>query len=171
MTHATTLRTSWPSKSLPWLIPTVLVSAPRDSTIVVLTPWIEDVVVSVPKCDGDRPLCGSVKLSLLLEWLGRAHNKKFVLYVRDDQLRPTLNYRLRPIAGSAHPYVSLRGIALLHAKLLVTDSVVVETSANLLTNSLYRNLELVSVYSNPENSAVRHVGRFFAAHSLTLPGR
>lgn len=156
----------WSSKSLPWLIPTFFLTAPPDGQIAVVSPWVENVNVQVHLWDGRCPLDGGVSLLSVLQWLHVEKNLRFAFFIRADQLLPTINQRLTPIYTATSAFADFKPIADLHAKILVTDALILETSANLLTRSLYRNVEVVNVRSNPFGNTTMFVRDFFGRHGV-----
>ena len=162
--------TSWPSRALPWLVPSLLLNAPLGRPVVIVSPWIEDVMLIVPACRGLQTslLQGQTRLSMFLDWLNKHHGKRVALYVREDQLAPTINYRLMPLVRSLSKVLRVHGVDHLHGKMIVTDAVVLETSANLLTASLHRNVETASTRRNVEADAERFVRSYMRSNNASV---
>lgn len=162
--------TSWPSRALPWLVPSLLLNAPLGRPVILVSPWVEDVTLCVPACHGrdGRLLHGNIRLAAFLIWLAENHSKRVVLYVREDQIVPTANYRLVPILRTLSHVLLVHGVDHLHGKMVVTDTVILETSANLLTASLHRNVETASTRRNIDSDAVRFVRSYLRSNNAIV---
>jgi hypothetical protein len=119
------------------------------SDIVLVSPWVEDVILRPPLFGTKehaytRP---EIRLSELLLRLARDYGMRIHLIVRerDGRLAGAIRPLLREKAESLH----VREVPHLHAKLVVTEAFVLETSANLLRTSLFRNVELCRLVANP----------------------
>ncbi len=150
---------SWSSKALPWLIPSLLLTAPPNSSVVLVSPWAEDVPLQVYTWVGrGGRLEGEQPLSAVCCWLAAERGIRFMLVVRD------LDERARGLAGAARNCMEVRTLPDLHAKLIVTDRWVLRTSANLLARSLERNIEALDLAPNPRGDALmflrEELGRF-----------
>jgi hypothetical protein len=157
----------WSSKALPWLIPSIFLTAPQRSRIAIISPWIDNVQLMPYKWEGSTKLTNPCRLSEIMKWLNRESEIKFIFYVKRDQLEPNLDYRLKRVYAETSHFSDFRGISNLHAKMVVTDNVVMETSANLLTYSLYRNVETLQISRNTYGTVDAHLKSFFIQHGVT----
>lgn len=158
----------WSSKALPWLIPSLFLKAPKGGTIIIISPWIENTRLQVFRWEGSSTLEGMVHLTEIIQWLYYERNIHFALYVREDQLQPSMNYRLASIYREVSGITDFYGIPALHAKLIITNSLVLETSANLLVSSIYRNLESLTIHPNEDKDAKIFMKRFLIRHGLLI---
>lgn len=135
-------------RALPRLIPQLLLLARPGSEIAIVSPWIDDVTLHPPLFGHgvDRHVQSQIRLSRLLLHLARYYNLRFTLIVRDQDRRfrraVALLERLQPDA------LTVRAIPYLHAKALVTETFVIQTSANVLDTSLFRNVESCTLLPN-----------------------
>jgi hypothetical protein len=159
---------SWPSRSLPWLLPSLWLNAPLNRPIVLISPWVEDVKIIAPVCVGRTTIGGMVRLSILMDWIAKHHGKRFVIYVREDQLFPSVNYRINPLMQATQSFTEFLGIKNLHGKLTATDTVVLETSANMLTASLYRNIETATTRSNPDSDSLLFINKYLRQNDAVI---
>lgn len=155
---------SWSSKSLQWMIPGIFLTAKKSSKIVIMSPWIDDVELLIYSWNGREQLAGNVLLSNVMKWLHRNRNNHFLAYVRTDQLYPRINPRLNRVQSRASSALEVRDIQYLHAKLLITDAMVLETSANFLTYSIHRNVESLYIRKNPLQNASAFAQDFITRH-------
>jgi hypothetical protein len=151
---------SWPSRTLPWLLPSVLTLAPQSSTCIFVSPWVQDISLKVGKSFGlTSNLDDQVSLSALIRWLHNEHSKRFFLYLRADEIEKNLP-RLRAFREATKGILETRGVPNLHAKMVITDQVIIETSANLLERSYYVNVENVTLRPNPYQKAEVFINHF-----------
>ncbi len=160
---------SWSSKALPWLIPSVFISAPPNGCIIVITPWIENVDFEITRWEGQRILQGSIKLTDIVSWLYDERGIRFMFYVRSDQISPKMNHRLASVHKVIGSIADFRGIRDLHAKMIVSDNIIMETTANMLTRSLYVNVENVTLQPNPDGDSQKFAKAFFTRHGVLAP--
>jgi phosphatidylserine/phosphatidylglycerophosphate/cardiolipin synthase-like enzyme len=120
-----------PANALPWLIPQILLTAQREAAIV--SPWIENVPLKLP------PGFGST-LSDLLANLEKRLSITLVLREQDNRARTVLQ-QLQNIRVQTR--------STLHTKAIVTERLLLITTANLLPTSLYRNEEAAQLSGNP----------------------
>lgn len=150
---------SWSSKALPWLIPSLLLTASPHSLVILVSPWAEDVPLQVYTWVGrSGRLVGEQPLSAVCRWLAAERKLRFLLVLRD------LDRRAQALRAAAGGCLELRILPDLHAKLIITDRLVLRTSANLLARSLERNIETLDLAPNPHGSAIEflreELGRF-----------
>jgi len=151
---------SWSSKALPWLIPSLFLTAPAGSLVVMVSPWAEDVPLRIYRWEGRwGRLEGEQPLTEVLRWLARERGLRFRLVARDGG-----DPRVRSLCSRAGPILEVQEVPNLHAKMILTDRLVLRTSANLLTRSLYENVETLALEPNPDGDALkrlqRELGRF-----------
>lgn len=89
-------------------------------------------------------------LSQLLLCLARDYDIRVTLIVREQDVRS--DRVINPLATSKPSHLTVQEIPLLHAKVLLTEAFVLETSANLLWTSLFRNVESCTLATNPYNN-------------------
>jgi hypothetical protein len=152
----------WSSKALPWIIPSILISIETNGVGIVVSPWIENIKLQLFYVQGTQNISGEQTLIQFLIWLNHERGTRFKFYVREDQLAPRVNYRLRDIINGTRTFSEYYMVPNLHAKFIATDHSVLETSANLLTRSLYTNPETLSVRANHLESSVGYVNDFFS---------
>lgn len=151
-------------KTLPFLIPELLLFAQRGSEVSIVSPWIENVRLRPPLIVAGRQRRTQTELHLseLLILLGEELNLHFILLLREQ------DYRTRsvtqPVRSALGARLEVLEVQHLHAKMLVTNRLVLETSANLLATSLYRNVESCQVMVNPYNNV-----RTYIREKLSIP--
>lgn len=150
---------SLPSKALPWILPTLFVTAPQNSSCIILSPWVENILLNVGELKGNSgKMGGQVPIIELLQWLNAEHRKSFTIYVREINLR---DERLMPfLAVVQEGFLQLREIPNLHAKLVITDDWILQTSANLLWRSYNINVENAILMHNPLGGAINYFSHF-----------
>lgn len=135
-------------KTLPRLIPQLLLLARPKSEIILVSPWIEDVTL-YPSCFGqgqsyyDQP---KIYLSQLLLRLARDYGMLITLVIREQDYRSAKV--IRPLVNDQPDHLIVKEVPYLHAKLVITESFILQTSANLLWTSLYRNIESCTLKPN-----------------------
>ncbi len=143
------------SKGLPHLIPTLVLIAPKNSEIIVVSPWMENVLLNSPPIGGANYKTRRKKMHLceLIEYAIEKHGKSFTLVVRE------IDHRIRAIVRGVKKSerLTVHTVSNLHAKLLITDDRVIQTSANFIRTSLYRNVESCSVFENKYGSARQYL--------------
>lgn len=123
-----------PANALPWLIPQILLTAQGEAAIV--SPWIENVPLKLP------PGFGST-LGDLLAKLEERLSFTLVLREQDNRARTVLQQLQK---------VRVETRSTLHTKAIVTEHLLLITTANLLPTSLYRNEEAAQLSGNPYSS-------------------
>lgn len=150
---------SLPSKALPWILPTLFITAPKNSSCIIISPWVENILLNVGEFEGKSgKMGGQVPIIALLQWLNAEHRKSFTIYVKEINLR---DERLMPfLAAVQEGFLKLREIPNLHAKLVITDGWILETSANLLRRSYNVNVENAIIRHNPLEEAQKYFNHF-----------
>lgn len=160
----------WSSKSLPWLLPAIFLATRRGSPLILVSPWIEDIHLRVHSWRDLGFSDEHVLLSTFLQTLWLKYHIHPYLFVREDQIRPSMDRRLYQLTQRIGSHIELIGISNLHGKMVVTDSLILRTSANLLKRSLYTNVETVALIPNPFKDAMSYVRDYFARFGLAVPG-
>lgn len=137
-------------RSLPWVIPQVLLAAQPRSEVAIMSPWVADVTF-------DAPVLGSLThrptLSGVLDLLAN-RDIMVTLLIRDHDHR--LNGVLRAVAPSTRPSIRVVKVTHTHTKAVVTERLALHSSANLLDTSLHRNRETpITLEANIHDSARR----------------
>lgn len=137
-------------RALPKLIPQLLLLARPGSEIALVSPWVENVSLHPPPFRlnyGDRYSLPEIRLGNFLLRLARDSGMRVTFVVREHDAR--LEAAIRPLLRNAPDSLVIREVPHLHAKLIVTEHYVLETSANLLWTSLFRNVEWCRIANNP----------------------
>lgn len=79
--------------------------------------------------------------------LARDSGMRVTFVVRERDAR--LEAAIRPLLRNAPDHLDIREVPHLHAKLVATERYALETSANLLWTSLFRNVEWCRIANNP----------------------
>ncbi len=139
-------------KALPRLIPQLLLLARPGSEVILTSPWVEDVMLYPPLFgQGERRYIHSeIRLSRLLLRLVMDYEIRVTFIVREKDHR--LEQVIRPLSKNKPSHLTVQEVTYLHAKALLTEAFVLETSANLLWTSLFRNIESCTLTANPYNS-------------------
>jgi hypothetical protein len=126
-----------------------------ESEVVLVSPWIEDVVLYPPllEPDGSPHVNHDMRLSELLLRLARDYDIRIHVIVREQDAR--LAWTLRSLRRTKPANLYLREVPHLRAKLVVTEAFTLEMSADLLRTSLFRNVESCRVVANPHSSTRR----------------
>jgi hypothetical protein len=146
-------------RALPWRIPEVLLLARPGTELILVSPWVEDVVLR-PPCFGSGPARWqgtALRLGEFLLCLSRDYHHPIALLVR------TLDQRaervVRAVGQGSAGGMRVVQVPHLHAKAIVTESFALRMSANLLETSLSRNVETCALTPNPYGSARQWVER------------
>lgn len=144
-------------RALPHLIPEIILAAKRKSEVFIVSPWIQDVTLKIPIIyAGENSFTtGEMPLSSLLSLTAIHLDLHFILIVRDKD-RHLLN-TIRHIQSESPQSIEIYQEPFLHAKLVVTNTVVLQMSANIIPTSLYRNIETCAISKNTYNMARRYV--------------
>lgn len=136
-------------KALPRLIPQLLLLARPGSEVILASPWVDDVTLWPPVFGrGERRYTRSeIRLSELLLRLAKDYDIRVTLIVRERDAR--LECIIGPLATAKPDHLTVREVPYLHAKAIATEVFVLETSANILETSLFRNVESCRIVTNP----------------------
>lgn len=140
-------------RSLPYLIPQLLLAARPNSHIILVSPWIDDVALYPPMfvLGENRYERDTIRLSELLLYLARDSGMYVSLVVRDRDAR--FHRVVRPLRKAVSERIQVKMVPHLHAKAIITDRFVLTTSANLIPTSLSRNIETCQLSSNHYGNA------------------
>lgn len=135
-------------KNLPRLIPQLLLLARPKSEIILVSPWIEDVRLYPPYFGQNHSYYTqpTIYLSQLLLRLAKDYEMMITLVIREQDYRS--EKVIRPLLNNQPDYLIVKEVPYLHAKLVITESFILQTSANLLWTSLYRNIESCTLKPN-----------------------
>ncbi len=139
-------------KALPRLIPQLLLLASPGSEVILVSPWVEDVTLWPPlfgqgESRYTRP---EIRLSEFLLRLARDYDIRVALIMRERDAR--LECIIGPLTTVKPNHLTVREVPYLHAKTIATEAFVLETSANILETSLFRNVESCTIVANPYNN-------------------
>lgn len=135
-------------KALPRLIPQLLLMARPLSEIILVSPWIDNVKLYPPIFAGrlDTYDAPEIRLNEFLLRLARDYDIRITLIIRERDYRSARV--VNPLQRLQPENLLIREIAFLHAKAVVTEAFILETSANILMTSLFRNVELCTLVAN-----------------------
>jgi len=131
------------------VIPQVLLSARPKSEVGIVSPWLADVTFDAPILEHLTP---SPTLSWLLNHLV-VQEVSLVLVVREREGR--FNRLWRKLAPETRSHIRIIQVDHIHTKAILTERLVIKSSANLLETSLHRNRENVSLEENRYGSVRR----------------
>lgn len=144
-------------RALPRLIPNVLLSTPKGGSAIIVSPWIQELQLKPPILGSEEKwnVKESMPLSNFLFYLIAQRNLKLAIIVRenDNKVQSVTKQSLHLFPHNMKIIESMH----LHAKAIVTPNFVLQTSANLIPTSLYRNTETCSLSVNKYGSALRYV--------------
>jgi hypothetical protein len=140
-------------KSLPRLIPRLLVSSRQNTEQIIVSPWIDNIVLYPPMFGvlENQYTQEQIDLGSFLLKLARDYDMRFLIVAREQDYR--LERTIRNLISDKPENVRIHLFPYLHAKAVITDSFVLQTSANLIRTSLYRNIETCSLSVNHYSSA------------------
>lgn len=136
-------------KALPRIIGEIVISAPLSSEVCIVSPWIHNVDLIVPSIEFADSVDNTRVMSLeeLICFGITELDLRFVIVMRETQRSMQLIFdRIQRIYQNSF---SLTQQEHLHAKCIVTNYLVLLTSANLIPTSLYRNRETCQLLRNP----------------------
>lgn len=136
-------------RALPRLIPETILLAGRGAEIAMVSPWVANVSLLPPRF-GTYPMNYSfttISLHTFLSRIIKDFDMRIILLVRERDSR--FQSALRDLPTAFPNNILIHEFPYLHAKMTVTASFAIETSANLLQTSLFRNIESCSLVRNP----------------------
>jgi hypothetical protein len=151
------------SKALPRLIPELIMSAPRSSEVVIVSPWIQPLLLKPPVTgsNGNWHTKKEMSLQFFLRYVIEMLDLKLALVVRE--LDRGVERVTQDIVRRHPNSISISEEPFLHAKAVVTNTLVLQMSANLIPTSLYRNIENCNFMKNTYGNA-----RKFARSQLKI---
>lgn len=153
-------------KALPKLIPELILSAGRGKEIAIVSPWIANVTLLPPRFGSGSNSYTSSKISF---------NEFLVRVVRDFDIRIILLVRpndrrtysaLNAIVDAAPENVTTKEFEHIHAKMIVAPYFALETTANMITTSLFRNIESCTLVRNAFNDTRRYLNHKLGDHTI-----
>ena len=144
-------------KALPRLIPELILLAGRGAEISFVSPWVDNVVLLPPRFGtGEEAYTNSnIQLREFLLRITRDFDMRVVLLIRDRDRR--LRSALGNIQNTSPDKILIKDYPYIHAKMIVTPRFVLETSANILQTSLFRNIESCTLIRNSFGSTRRYL--------------
>jgi hypothetical protein len=144
-------------RALPRLIPEIMLAAPRGSELIIVSPWIRELTLKPPVVgtQGHWNSSHEMRLSQFLLFIVERLNLHLSLVVRefDKDVQHVLRY-LQKRAASSFQVIEE---SYLHAKVIATDYTILQTSANLIPTSLYRNVETCALSTNRYTNARKYI--------------
>lgn len=144
-------------RALPRVIPYILLCAPKGSNAIIVSPWIQQVDLKPPLLgtNGNWDTREKMPLSEFLLFLVTERNLNLVVVVRENDYR--VQNVTKAILRKNPNKLKVVESEYLHAKAIVTSRFVLQTSANLIPTSLYRNTETCVLLVNKYGNASRYV--------------
>lgn len=144
-------------RALPRIIPNILLSARKNTNVVIISPWVQELELKIPLLTPNfkRSNAGKMYLSDYLLYLAEKRGLQIFLVVRENDKR--VQYATRMIRKKMPASLHLFESEYLHAKAVISNSLVLLTSANLIPTSLYRNIESCTISENPYRNALSYV--------------
>jgi hypothetical protein len=138
-------------KALPRLVPEMVLSAGRGSEVAVISPWIENVILSPPKFGSGAVAYAKARITFsdFFVRATRDFDFRLLFLVRPGDQRTQRT--LRPIIDAAPGRVLIKEFDYIHAKIIVTPYFAIETTANMIPTSLFRNIESCTLIRNTFN--------------------
>lgn len=133
-------------RALPRIIPQLMLLARPGSKVVLASPWIENVTLYPPLFGQNDEGYPEMRLSEFLLRLARDHDIHITVIVRERNSR--LETTIGPLLAVKPERLDIREVQYLHAKFLATEAFVLETSANIIWTSLFRNVESCRIVNN-----------------------
>lgn len=153
-------------KALPRVIPELILSAGRGKEIAIVSPWIANVTLLPPRFgNGSNDYTNSrISFDEFLVRVVRDFDIKVVFLVRPNDRR-TFS-ALNAVVKAAPRNVIVREFNHIHAKMIVTPYFALETTANLIPTSLFRNIESCTLVRNTFNDARRYLNHKLGDHTV-----
>lgn len=135
------------SKSLPWLLPQLILSARPGTEVALVSAWISDIPLDLP-----NPLRNSgAFLSTLIRFGQDTLGLRFIVYCRENDLH------LKKIQNKLSKPLDVRLRPNVHAKVYITKSLILSGSSNILYKSAYVNEENLQLNVNTWQNVARAV--------------
>lgn len=135
-------------KALPRLVPELILTAGRGKEVAVVSPWIEDVTLLPPMfgVGGAKYSKAEITFSDFFVRMVKDFDFRLLFLIRPGNERT--DAVLRPVISAAPSKVSVREFSHIHAKGIVTPFFALETTANMIPTSLFRNIESCTLVRN-----------------------
>jgi hypothetical protein len=135
-------------RALPRLIPETILLAGRGTEIAIVSPWVANVHILPPRfgTGSARYFSTTISLNEFLLRIMRDFDMHIILLVRERDTRFQSAIRNLPTVFPNN--LLIQEFPYLHAKMIVTNTLAIETSANLLQTSLFRNIESCTLVRN-----------------------
>lgn len=135
-------------KALPRLVPELVLSAGRGMEVAIVSPWIENVTLLPPKFGDGRVRYAKSHITFtdFFVRMVRDFNISILFLIRPGEARTERT--LRPIIEAAPSKVFIKEYPHIHAKGVVTPYFALETTANMIPTSLFRNIESCTIVKN-----------------------
>ncbi len=153
-------------KALPRLIPELVLSAGRGKEIAIVSPWIANVTLLSPRFGNTSTSYNSSKISFdeFLVRVVRDFDMQIVFLVRPNDRRTYS--ALNAIVIAAPGNVTVREFDHIHAKMIVTPHFALETTANMIPTSLFRNIESCTLVRNAFNNTRKYLNHKLGAQTI-----
>lgn len=139
------------------MIPELVLSAGRGSQVAIISPWIENVTLLPPRfgIGGVSYRETQITFSDFFIRMVRDFSISVIFLVRpgDRRTRATL----QRIVTAAPNRVVIKEFDYIHAKGVVTPHFALETTANIIPTSLFRNIELCTLVRNTFKDTRRYI--------------
>lgn len=144
-------------KALPRLVPELVLSAGRGKEVAVISPWIEDVTLLPPRFGRGRTKYeqSQIRFSDFFARVVRDFDFRVLFLIRPGNERTDAT--LRPIIDAAPSRIIVREFEHIHAKGIVTPMFALETTANMIPTSLFRNIESCTLVKNTFRNTRRYL--------------
>lgn len=135
-------------KALPTLIPQLILTAGANAEIGIVSPWIHNVLIRPPIFGSGRKRIDASELEFknFLTRIVIDFGYRIIFVVRPGDGRTEDS--IRKIVDAGGDRILIKRIEHTHAKMIVTPSFALETSANLIPTSLHRNIESCTLVPN-----------------------
>jgi hypothetical protein len=153
-------------KALPKFIPELILSAGYGREIAIVSPWIVNVTLLPPRFGDNSTSYTSSKISFneFLVRVVRDFDMRIVFLIRPNDRRTY--YALNAIVSAVPENVIIREFEHIHAKMVVTPYFALETTANMIPTSLFRNIESCTLVRNSFNDTRRYLNHKLGDHTI-----
>lgn len=153
-------------KALPRIIPELILSAGRGKEIAIVSPWIVNVTLLPPTFGNGSSSYTESRISFdeFLVRVVRDFDMRVAFLVRPNDRR-TFS-ALKAVVKAAPKNVIVREFNHIHAKMIVTPYFALETTANMIPTSLFRNIESCTLVRNSFNDTRRYLNHKLGDHTV-----
>ena len=150
---------SFSSRELAHLIPAIYLLASRDSTVYIVSPWINvNLELNLPKdCFKDKMAERRIKLIDLIKIVRQDKNVNTIFYVKNVTENEQSIKILKENKFTVHIIENL------HAKAIISDKLVYRGSANITESGIYKNIEgctLEECVTSPKDCLREIIGEY-----------